>query len=755
MHFLRLGFYIFFFSLTLISCNQREITVNREEAFIDSLLDLMTLEEKAGQMTNISLIALAKGEFWAHRDTVELDPEKMATLLIEKHVGSVQNLGTYPFGVEEWRKVISALHKYNKENTRLAIPIIYGIDAVHGANYTAKSTIFPHQLGLAASWNTELAEIAGSVTSYELKASGIPWNYAPVLDVSKQPLWGRIFESFGEDTYLTSEMGKAFIEGSQGEDIAAHDKTAVCLKHYIGYGMPYNGKDRSPTYLPERLIRQYYLPPFHEAINQGALTVMLNSGSLNGMPSHADKYWITDVLKNEMGFEGFTISDWEDIANLVKTHRVAKDEKGAVMLAVNAGMDMCMEPYDASFADNLVELVKEGLIDSARVDDAVRRILRVKKRLGLFENTLSDPDKYPDFGSEKFANDAYIGAVESITLLKNKSSVLPLSKNSKVLLCGVAAKSINYLNGAWTRTWSGEDTSYNDLEKLTVLDAFKELMDPANLSYVQGTTYDEDINSNLALSKAKNSDVIVICLGEKPATEKPSDITDLRMPHAQVEMVKKLSKAGKPIVLVLVEARPRIISEIEPLVDGIIMAYLPGNEGGRAIADIIYGNANPSGKLPITYPKYTGSIWAYDHLRSDERDAGFGFDGFDPQFEFGFGLSYTQFEYSNFTINSDTFGVKDSIRVSVDIKNIGERDGKEVVQLYSSDLVASISPAVKQLRRFKKLSLKANESTTCTFTLPVTDLSFVNMNNETVLENGLFELKIDSLKTQFHLNSRD
>ncbi|QNL21594.1 glycoside hydrolase family 3 C-terminal domain-containing protein [Hyphobacterium sp. CCMP332] len=738
--------------LFLISCKQNDV-IDTEEAFIDSLVNQMTLEEKAGQMCNISLMALARGEFWMHRDTIELDAEKMAELIINKHVGSVQNLGSYPMEMREWRKIISILHEYNQKNSRLVIPIIYGIDAVHGANYTAKSTIFPHQLGLAATWNTELAKKTGSVTSYEIKASGIPWNYAPVLDVSKQPLWGRIFESFGEDTYLSTEMGLAYIKGAQGDDISDFDKSAVCLKHFIGYGMPYNGKDRSPTYLPERIVRQYYLPPFQKAVENGALTVMLNSGTLNGVPSHADKYWITDVLKGELGFEGFTISDWDDITNLYKMHRVANNEKEAIKIAVNAGMDMCMEPYDASFSDYLVELVKEGEVSMSRVNDAVRRILRVKKRMGLFDKTLEPEELFEDFGSEKFAQEAYKGAVESITLLKNESSLLPIDKEKKVFLCGVAANSINYLNGAWTRTWSGTDTAYNDLEKMTVLEAMRQIAGHDKVTFMQGTTYNEDINSSQLLSAARNADVIIACLGEIPATEKPSDITDLKMPEVQLEMIRKLKKTGKPIVLVLVEARPRVISDIEALADAVLMAYLPGNEGGRAIAGILYGEENPSGRLPITYPKYTASIWAYDHLKSDEKDAGFGFNGFDPQYEFGHGLSYTEFKYENFKINSDTFNVDDTIRVNVKISNTGLRDGKEVVQLYSSDLVASISPAVKQLRRFQKIYLEAGESLTCTFELPVRELAFVNMNNKLVLEKGIFELKIDSLTNQFYLNS--
>jgi beta-glucosidase len=717
---------------------------------VEDILSQMTLPEKAGQMTNISLMALAKGEFWDRRDTVELDTSKLRELLINYHVGSVQNLGTYPFDTSEWRKVISEVHKYNSDNSRLNIPVLYGIDAVHGANYTAGSTLLPHQLALAATWNPDLAKTAGEITSYEIKASGIPWNYAPVLDVSKQPFWGRIFETFGEDTYLATQMGNAFIEGSQGNDISDFNSSAVCLKHFLGYGQPYNGKDRSPTYLPERMLRQYYLPPFEAAIKQGALTVMLNSGSVNGIPSHADKQLITDILKGELKFEGFTISDWEDVVNLVKTHQVAKNEKEAVKLSVNAGLDMCMEPYDASFAAFLIELVNEGSVSIERVDDAVRRILKVKMKLGLFDKTMENADLYKDFGSKYFANKSLKAAEESITLLKNSNSILPLNKNIKVLVTGVGANSINYLNGAWSRTWGGESTEFNDLDKKTVLQAIQEKIGTANVIYKEGTDYESDINTNEAVNAATKADVAIVVLGEKPATEKPSDINDLEMPQVQLDLIKKLSTSNTPIILVLLEARPRLINKIEALVDGVLMAYLPGNEGGRAIANIIFGDVNPSGKLPLTYPRYNGSIWSYDHTKSDERDSGFGFDAFNPQYEFGFGLSYTTFKYENFNINQDTLLGSDSLKISVEITNTGKLPGKEVVQLFLTDMVASITPAVKQLKRFKKVNLNSSEKKIVEFYISKNDLSFVDQNNNWVSEEGDFQISIDTLSSKFY-----
>ncbi len=717
---------------------------------VEAILAKMTLEEKAGQMTNISLIALAKGEFWMRRDTVELDTAKIRDLILNHHVGSVQNLGTYPLSPSEWRKYIGILQNIALNETRLGIPILYGIDAVHGANYTAGSTLLPQQLTLAATWNPALAEKAGAITSYEVKASGIPWNYAPVLDVCRNPLWGRVFETFGEDTYLTTAMGQAMIRGAQGNNIAGDYATAVCLKHFWGYGHPANGKDRSPTYLPERMLRQIHLPPFAAAIEEGALTVMLNSGSVNGIPSHADPYLITDILKGELGFEGFVISDWEDIMNLVNTHQVAKDEKEAVKLSVNAGLDMCMEPYDASFAEMLVELVQEGEVPMQRVDDAVRRILRVKMTLGLFERPLTNPDIYEKFGSEEFAEASFETAIEAMTLLKNESNVLPLPKGKTFLVTGVAAHSLNYLNGAWSRTWGGGDTTFNDMGKQTILDAIRSKAGTSNVSWVQGTDYDSDVNTAEAVKAAANVDYIVLCLGEKPATEKPSDIDNIDMPRAQLDLAKALAKTGKPLILVLVEARPRVISEIEPFATGILMAYLPGNEGGRAIAEVLYGDHNPSGKLPITYPRHSGSVWTYDHTKADRRDAGFGHDGFKPQYEFGFGLSYTQFAYSALSVSQDTISGKEPLEVSVVVTNTGARNGKEVVQLYSADLVASIVPAVKQLRKFEKVELAPGESKTVQFSISENDLAFVNMDHKWITEDGDFTLMIDTLTARFH-----
>lgn len=726
----------------------KEAEINRK---VEALLNRMTLEEKAGQMVNVGLKALCEGDFYGGQDTIRFDSAKLYGLIQEHLVGSVQNMGKYPLTTEEWRYFIGRIQEVALKETRLGIPVIYGIDGVHGANYTVGSTLFPHQIGLAATRNPELARSMGQITAYEAKASGIPWVYGPTLDVAKHPLWGRISETFGEDTYINQVMGDAYLQGAQGDGINGPYSIAVCPKHFIGYGNPFNGKDRSPVYLPEYILRQYYLPPFVSAIKNGAQSIMLNSGSVNAIPCHIDKYLITDLLKGELGFEGVVISDWADVDNLVGVHRVAEDEKHAVQLAVNAGLDMVMEPYDASFATDLVELVKEGAVPMARIDDAVRRILTLKMKLGLFEQTVYPASAYPEFASEAFAGASFQAALESLTLLKNEKAALPLSKEKKVLVTGVAANSLNYLNGAWSRTFSGQETEYNDEEKLTVLEALQDKLGASRVIYAQGTDYEEDINTAEAVRKAATADAIIICLGERPATEKPSDIEDLSMPAAQRDLVKALAQTGKPIILVLLEGRPRVISDIEPLADAILMAYYPGNEGGRAIAEVLTGEYNPGGKLPYTYPRYTGSLFAYDHTRSEERDVNWGFEAFNPQFEFGFGLSYTTFAYDELEVSPLEVGPGDSLQVSVRVTNTGSRTGTETVQLFLTDKVASVTPPVRQLKRFAKASLIPGESRRVAFTLYTEDLQFVNRYNQWVAEQGEFTISIDQLSRDFFL----
>jgi len=735
------------------ACNsidkKKSIQLKEIDSRVEELLSKMTLEEKVGQMTNIGLPAVCKGPYWNDTDSLEIDTAKLNNLLLKHHVGSIQNKGKYPPSVEEWNRLIRIIQDVAIKDSRLGIPVLMGIDGVHGANYTAHSTLFPQQIACAATWNPECARQLGEITSYELRASSTTWNYAPVLDVSWQPLWGRTFETFGEDTYMTSIMGEAFVKGSQGDDLSNMEKTAVCLKHFIGYGNPVSGKDRSPAIIPERDLKQYYLPPFKAAIDAGALSVMINSGSVNGIPGHANYELLTNVLKGELGFNGFAISDWADVTKLMDVHYVAHDMKEAVKIAVLAGMDMCMVPYDAGFAVELVKLVKEGSVPVERINDAVRRILNVKFKLGLFETPVSDPEMYDKFGSEEFANISYEAAKECLTLLKNDKNTLPLTKRKKVLVTGPTANSINYLNGAWSRTWSGIETEYNDEGKATVLDAIRNKAGKGNVSYAEGTGFNEEINVRKAVGLARKNDVIVVCIGEKPATEQPSNTQELDLPDAQIKLVKELSKTGKPIVLVMLQGRPRIIREIEGLCHAVILAYVPGQEGGRAIADVLFGDCNPSGKLPYTYPRYSGSIWKYNHKGSDE----IGAYAYDPQYEFGEGLSYTTFQYTEPELSADTLQGKNPLEIKITVTNTGKIFGKEVIQLYTRDMVASVSPDVKKLVRFEKIGLEPGETKAVSFQIDAKDLAFVGKNNQWITETGDFKIFIGGNPKNFKTKS--
>ena len=708
----------------------------------DSLLQLLTLEEKAGQMTNVGLTALTEGPFWNDFDTLVLDTAKLRYFLQEVHIGSIQNKGVYPPSREEWHRIIKTIQDYIAEHSRHNIPVIYGMDAVHGANYTAGSTLFPHQIGLAASWNPELARITGEITAYEMRASSQPWNYAPVLDVSMQPLWGRIFETYGEDTHINNVMGVAFVEGQQGSSLSDTTRVAVCLKHFVGYGTPFSGKDRSPAYIPEHYLRQYYIEPFRHAINAGALTVMLNSGSVNGIPGHADKYFITDILKGELGLKGFVLSDWQDVDRLVTMHHVAKDTLEAVRIAVTAGLDMSMTPYDAEFAKNVVELVNAGAIPMSRIDDAVRRILYVKFKLGLFEAPYHDPAGYDKFGSDEFAEMSYQAALESITLLKNQDQILPLSPGAKnILVSGPGAHALTALNGPWSRTWAGDDPSFDDPGKKTLFEALQDVYGEQRVRYTPGTGYEGEVESEAhLLSMAQQADVILLALGERPATEKPSDINELDLPPNQIELVKRFHKSGKPIILVFLQGRPRVIRVIEPLADAILMAYWPGHEGGRALASLISGQANPSSKLPYTWPRYSGSLYTYQHKGSDRLGKTFDMDGFNPQWEFGFGLSYTTFQYDELALSADTIHDNETLNLSVRVENTGSYPGKEVVQVYLRDLVASIKPDHRKLTAFDKVHLDPGQAKTLNFVVNYEDLKFVNLNNEWIAEKGDFEI---------------
>ncbi len=744
---------IIFISVIVFSCSTMEqqksntqkisgLETNETEQRIKVLITQMTLKEKAGQMLNIGLPALLQGGYWDSKESTVFDQEKFKKLLIDYAVGSIHNTPGYPAEREDWYQIVKKIQDSAMQKTRLGIPVLYGIDNIHGANYVNGSVMFPHQIAVAATWNTELSKICGEITSYESRAASLPWNFNPNADVAMSPLWGRIGESFGEDPYLISEMTAAYIQGSQQKGLQDYTSTAVCIKHYIGYGDGRNGKDRANALIPENSLRQYFLPPFEKAIKNGAMGVMISSNAVNGIPCHINSYYINDILKGELGFKGVVISDFSDVDYLISAHQSAKDKREATKMAVNAGLDLLMNPFDADVVDYIVDLVEKGEISMARIDDAVTRILRLKFNLNLFEVPYNNPKEYPDFASEAHIEANYQTASEAITLLKNTNNILPLLSTKKVLVTGYAANSINILNGAWSRSFLGRDTRFNDPSKLTILDAIKKQVGSANVEFVEGTDYLEDINSDEAVLKAKNADYIIVCVGEIPASEKPSDINELELPKVQQELVNKLSKTGKPIILVMVQGRPRIIREIEPLVDAIVMAYLPGDEGGRAISDVLYGNTNPSGKLPYTYPKYSGNYLTYYHKKTDIRDANWGYNGFYPQFEFGFGLSYTTFEYSNLTISTDTLVGSEELKISIDVKNTGTHEGKEVVQVYLKDLVATVSPDSKKLVRFSKINLEAGEQKTMNFSLTSEDLKSIGLNNTWIIEEGEFEVQV-------------
>jgi len=715
---------------------------------IDALLSKMTIEEKVGQMTQLNLDVVCEGGIYNLVEPHHIEPAKLHKALVDYHVGSILNCGGHAYGLDQWHTIINTIQQVATTETRLKIPVIYGIDAIHGANYTLGSTLFPQPLAQAASWNTDMVKRGGEITAYEVRATGIPWNFSPVLDLGRDPRWSRLFETYGEDVLLATEMGLATIEGYQGNNLADAYHVAACMKHFLGYSMPRTGKDRTPVYIDEIQLREYFLPTFQAAINAGAATVMINSGELNGIPVHADKKILTDLLRSELGFKGVAVTDWEDIMKLNNIHMVAPTLKDAVYMAIDAGIDMCMVPNDYDFTILLTELVKEGKISEARLDVSVKRILELKKQLGLFEQPFTPANTdYKKFGSTEFARAAQNMAEESITLLKNNNQVLPIQQSAKILVTGPAANSMTYLNGAWTRTWQGTDTIWNDQSKYTIREAFN----PATTTFIASDNMsDTDVREKM-FAAAKASDVIIICLGEKPSTEKVGDIDALTMPDNQQQLVGLLKSTGKPVVLVLVENRPLIVNDIEPLCDAIVLAYEPGDYGGLALANIIYGKVNPSGKLPFTYPRHEASLLWYDHKHTETLDQTFGRKAFNPQWEFGYGLSYTTFQYSNLKISNDTLSTG-NLQISVDVTNTGTITGKEVVQLYIADRYASITPSVKRLRGFEKVEIKPGATHIVTFTISAKDLAFVGRDEKWISEAGWFDIMLGSEKSSFYLS---
>jgi beta-glucosidase len=711
---------------------------------VDALIAKMTLEEKVGQMTEVTSDVVSKTNAPDH----ELDADKLKEAIMKYHVGSILNVTGHAYSREHWYDVISTIQKAADQD-RLKIPVIYGIDAIHGVTYTVGSTLFPQEIAVAATFNRDIAHKAGEITAYETRASYIPWNYSPVLDLGKSALWPRIYETFGEDPYLVKTMGAAIIKGYQGNDVGDKYHVAACMKHYLGYSFPLSGKDRTPAWIPDRYMREYFLPSFAEAVKAGAKTLMINSGEINGVPVHASKYLLTDVLRGELHFDGIAVTDWRDIQYLHDRHHIAATQKDAVMIAVNAGVDMSMVPYDYTFFTYLVELVKEGKVPMTRINEAVHRILKVKYELGLFERPVGNPTDYPKFGSEEYRLASVQAANEAITLLKNNNNVLPLKKDMKVLVTGPTANTMRSLDGGWSYTWQGDESDKFAANKNTILEAIQQKIGKNNVSYEAGAGFDSLQNIDEAVNAAKKADVIVLCLGELSYTENVGNIEDLNLPPAQIQLAQALAKTGKPVILVLAEGRPRIVTDAEKLSAATLMAYLPGNEGGDAIASVLFGDVNPSGKLPITYPRFPNALNNYyrKNLENGNPDDK---HGYNPLYEFGTGLSYTTFSYNNLHVSKPELKDNETLTITVDVKNTGQVEGKESVLLYTSQQYASIAPDTKRLRAYDKISLKPGETKTVSFKITPKDLAFVNDISKTVTEAGEFKIMVGDQTQSFN-----
>lgn len=730
------------------------------EAQVEQTLKKLTLEEKIGQMMELVTDLFGAND---KNGVFYIDEHKTDSILSRYKIGSILNApNTCAPTAKQWEKYIAQIQKISMK--RIGIPCVFGLDQNHGSTYTQGGTLFPQNINVAATFNREIARRSAEATAYETRAVSVPWTYSPTVDLGRDARWPRIWENFGEDCYLSSEMGKAMVYGFQGEDPNNIDQyhIATSMKHFMGYGVPWTGKDRTPAYISPADLREKHFAPFLAGLQAGALTVMVNSASVNGMPMHANKDILTGWLKEETGWDGVLITDWADINNLYTREMVAKDKKDALRIAINAGIDMIMEPYSCDACGYLVELVKEGKIPMSRIDDACRRVLRMKYRLDLFKNPTQKLKNYPKFGGEEFAKLALEGATESMVLLKNKGNILPLQHGKKILLTGPNANQMRCLDGGWSYTWQGHRADEFAGKYNTIYEAFCNEYGKENVILNQGVTYNEkgkyweenEPQIQGAVDAAKNVDVIVACIGENSYTETPGNLTDLWLSENQRNLVKELAKTGKPVVLVLNEGRPRLIADIEPLAQGIIDILIPGNMGGDALANLVSGKSNFSGKMPYTYPKEINSLANYDFKKSEEvgtMEGAYDYNAkITQQWGFGYGLSYTSYKYSNLKVSQSDFRHGDIIKVSVDVKNTGKVAGKESVLLFSSDLIASMVPDGRRLRAFDKVELQPGETKTMTFELKADDLAFVGWNGKWRLEEGDFKLMIADLSADIH-----
>lgn len=738
---------------------QVEPAIPRDENIeqrVENLLKNMTLEEKIGQMTEITIDVVTDRSHWGETPFV-FDEAMLDTLIRVYKVGSILNV---PYGEaqtpEVWQDIIAHIQELSMKH--IGIPCIYGVDQIHGTTYTAGGTFFPQGVNMGATFNRELVRRGAEISAYETKAGSIPWTYAPVVDLGRDPRWPRMWENYGEDAYLNAEMGREAVLGFQGDDPNHIGKynVAACMKHYMGYGVPVSGKDRTPSSITVQDMREKHFAPFLEAVRSGALTVMVNSAMNNGLPFHANYELLTEWLKNDLNWDGMIVTDWADINNLHSRDHIAATRKEAVKIAINAGIDMSMTPYDLDFCKYLKELVEEGEVPMSRIDDAVRRVLRLKFRLGLFDNPVWKFSDFPEFGSAGHAAEALAAAEESIVLLKNQHAILPLKEGKKILVTGPNANSMRTLNGGWSYSWQGDkaDAPKYTEKYNTIYEAMVNRFGSDNVVYEPGVTYrlggqwweENPLQLDKVLAASADADYIVACVGENSYCETPGNLTDLYLSAQQQELVRVLAGTGKPVILILNEGRARIVSSVEPLVSAVVNVMLPGNYGGDALARLLAGDVNFSGKMPYTYPKEINSLVNYDYKPCEniaEQMAGaYNYDAvMNVQWPFGYGLSYTTFEYSNMKVDRTSFRAGDVLNISIDVRNTGDVAGKESVLLYSSDLVASLTPDVRRLRDFAKVELQPGETRTVTFSLDVNDLAFVGYDGKWILEKGDFVLQ--------------
>ena len=713
-----------------------------QNAFVAAEVKRLTLKQKAGQMTQVAMDLVFQGDTYVLTQPAEFDEAKLSYILDSLEIGSLLNHPSNNWvSPQEWQGYLQRIQA--KATARTGVPVIFGQDAIHGANYIAGATLYAQPLGVAATFNRDLARDLAKMTAYELKAASIPWNFSPAMDVGRNPVWPRTWESFGEDVYLNQQMGLATLRGYQGEDVGSANNVVACLKHFTGYGSAFTGRDRTPAYLPERQLREYYLPQYQAAIDAGALTIMANSGEVNGIPTHANQWLLTDILREEMGFEGLLISDWEDVRFLNYRHKVAPTLKDAVRMAIEAGIDMSMTAAFTDFPKLLIELVEEGAVPLERINRSVARVIAVKVKAGLYQKNVFEPAAYAQFGGEEHNRKSRQSAEESIVLLKNDGLQLPIKPDQKIFLTGPTANSMRSLNGGWTYSWQGENGDEYLKRYNTILEAMQRKFGDRAI-YAKGVGMGEDVDESTALALARTADVIVACVGESSYTEVKGNINNLALPREQQAYLEKLAELGRPIVLVVTAGRPRIITDMVRASQAVLFLPYPGPHGGDALAGILAGDVNPSGRLPLTYPRDANALVTYDHKNTETVE-----NGYSPLFPFGLGLGYSTFRYSDITLSQAELSDGGSLTASLTVTNTGDRNAKHSVLLFTRDEYATITPSARRLRDFHKVELAPGETEGITFTIRPEMLSFIGIENESVVEPGDFTVVIGDKEAAF------